>query len=459
MRDHPNVHAAAGKRAVQRAIAATRPHLLAPGTVVFVELAATGKPPVAADVKAILPTFRARVRYKDTVRTRNVGGLVTTRPEVRPTATELSAASADGQPAADWQLSAARLLFGLNAEDDMWPESIAKSHYGRFSGRIACNAAIEVIEREQRRFVVGTQGHHRWVFALRPQGSPKPSAVEHYVAQDANVLARRTGTLVTWGDGDQTGGELAGRKFYLHQPDIIGHLANAEANEEELRDSAQHCPRLKYLSTASSRFHCTVRFHNLRPWELGALLLALQPTAEGVRTVEFGVLGSSGPVARYFDKLRSGVAAPEMMHKLGRGRAYGLGSIEARIDSVALVERSADGAALLAPPAVGREELFRKMFGALARKIARCLPAAADRQEWVNRVLVNWVDVHLFRNRTPAAGYPALAERCARSSQEIIAYHNQVRALHLSGRKSGPPRNRPAIPVLYGILPEPDPDW
>jgi hypothetical protein len=72
---------------------------------------------------------------------------------------------------------------------------------------------------------------------------------------------------------------------------------------------------VRYLSAPDSRFRCTLRFDSLRPWELGALLAALEP-------------------ARLEPLFGLPPHKPGYAHKLGFGKPLGLGSVGFTLDAV-----------------------------------------------------------------------------------------------------------------------------
>lgn len=215
------------------------------------------------------------------------------------------------QQGAPQQLTGTRLLFGYTVDGrDEIQAGLASGNFKRLAGRIAFNTAIEDPGNKtlQERFIAGGQE-----IQLRILGMPRPSAVEFYLKQ--NALPKK---LTTYGDlPSDLGGDLAGRKFYRHQPNARNDSTLYSPSPAEKRQDSNTKERgtcVRYLSAPGSRFRCTLRFDSLRPWELGALLVALDPK----------LLESTFGLA----KNQHGYA-----HKLGYGKPLGLGSVRLHIDA------------------------------------------------------------------------------------------------------------------------------
>lgn len=213
------------------------------------------------------------------------------------------------------QLTAAQLFFGYSIDNKQKElSSMAKESYQRLAGRIAFNTAIEVTEGKspEERFVEGG----REEIALHILGQPRPSAVEFYLKQ-----VHLPSKLTTYGDlPDDPGGELAGRKYYRHQPDARTNMDLYKKTEEK-DNSKERGTVMRYLSKPGSRFRATLRFDSLRPWELGAVLAVLDP---GLLEKTFGLTHYSQGYAHN----SQGYA-----HKLGYGKPLGLGSVRIRLDA------------------------------------------------------------------------------------------------------------------------------
>ncbi len=432
---------------------------LSTGQVVFLEVRDTD---AGLAVDTITETFMGRAPYNSTVHTK--AGKV--RRAVKPL--EIETNPGEGEKSVPPQrLSAARLLFGFVGDQELRTDAIGLGHFGRTSGRISCNAAVEQVGANPR-FLPGTPNQGDSTLVLRPQGSPKPSAVEHYVAQDHATRNKRAdqGVLNTWGEGPSSGGDLAGRKFYLHQPRAVADRLCYEARDGFGEEQAllsnprltKHCPRLKFVSVPDTKFKFTVRFINLRHWELGALILGLSPSATDVRTVERAILGQSEPAAAFLAGPNHPNGRPALLHKLGRGRAYGLGSVAVTVRELCLIARG-DNDQWAPKLSTSRVDVLRQTcVEALAARLAATLVTDQQKRDWAHRVLGNWIDVHAWRsNRTPQPGYPGLARNPAQFPDDTILYHNTVRQRHLERRKLHKAPGEPNRDARYGILP--DPDW
>ena len=200
-----------------------------------------------------------RWAYQDTVRRNGA----TQRPEVSPLPEEKGPVPA--------KLSAVRRLFGYTASKDDGTAEIGEKKYSQLMGRIAINAAIEInIRPEPERFLKAT--------FLKELGMPRPSAVEFYLEQPYTAGHRPSdqAKLVTYGDarGYDQPGELNGRKFYLDRPDAYGEVKPWADNSSQSNGRAT-------LAFEASRegacFRFTLRFRDLDPQELAAVLLALCP--------------------------------------------------------------------------------------------------------------------------------------------------------------------------------------
>ncbi len=292
---------------------------LSPGQLIYVEY-----DPQTRSITSLGHHFRYRWRYRDSVLVKNrlIPSKQTTRPEL--TAPENERMSDSGG-----RLTGARLLFGYvdgagegsargDGSRDLHIVEDKESDAARLAGRIAINAAVEQVENNEKldaRFVIrpGAQdvnGHHRYTLPLKILGQPKASAVEHYLQQPDKHLK-------TYGDlpgveGDDTAGDLNGRKFYRHQ--------KGAANDSNLYCDTSNIATnqsgfVQFISQPDRRFRFTLRFKDLHDWELGAILLALNPD---------------------YKKPENG-EAPFYANKLGHGRPLGLGSVAIAVDSLHLV--------------------------------------------------------------------------------------------------------------------------
>lgn len=226
-------------------------------------------------------------------------------------------------------LTGARLLFGYVRDDET--NLIGKGVFERLAGRIAFNHAVS----NEVPLFLGDPDHGNCV-PLRILGQPKPSAWEFYLQQPQNG----TIPLVTYGDLPQdAGGELAGRKFYQHQPSISVEDIKARDQNEINSDQATLA---RFICAAGTRFRFAIRFMSLRAWELAALLAALEP-----------------------HRLMPDTKPEDYAHKLGLGRPLGMGSvritpkdIRVRLDNDVTFLSQADGEIRLRD---GFDELKRKL--------------------------------------------------------------------------------------------------
>jgi CRISPR-associated protein (TIGR03986 family) len=215
---------------------------------------------------------------------------------------------ADGDPK---KLSPVRRLFGYTGDND-GNAGIGQGDYTQLMGRIAINAGLEVIEpgdTEEQRFLRPT--------FLKELGMPRPSAVEFYLKQPHHPGTRPTDNaqLVTYGDavGYDEPGDLAGRKFYLDRGDAYSSepwkddsVANRTNERSTLALEASHPHR---------RFRFTLRFSDLDPADLAAVLVALCP--------------------HQFREVLGGTHTDGYCSKLGYARPLGWGSV--RIEAKALL--------------------------------------------------------------------------------------------------------------------------
>lgn len=318
-----------------------------------------------------------------------------------------------GQPK---RLASHRLLFGYTLEGG--DEGPATGNFKRLAGRIAFNTAIEDPENKTlaERFMEGGQE-----IQLRVLGMPRPSAVEFYLKQTA--LPRK---LTTYGDlPGEPGGDLAGRKFYRHQPDVGKSGRPYSPSHAEKQDDANTEERgncVRYLSRPGSRFRCTLRFDSLRPWELGALLAALDP---GLVESTFGL-----------PKHPHGYA-----HKLGYGKPLGLGSVRLSLDAARWQECDS----WIFQHARSDEEAWTQW-------VQRSLLALKDKlqADWsklLPQQLESWLQPRQWKEHGRAA-YP-LARTREKNKQtnrteevdRIYAYHTALRRDHAAARRGDDRKN------------------
>jgi CRISPR-associated protein (TIGR03986 family) len=408
--------------------------------------------------------FRYRWRYRDTVHRSRIGpdrspSALQEFPDLRavlcPSALEQQLDD-DGRPKA---LTGARLLFGYVGSRDTRYQADEPLTFGlgvksggqrgdlaQLAGRISINMATEDPEHAarapQQRFL---NADSDCLVPLRPLGSPKPSAVEHYLSQDRVGHRPDAGILCTYGDtaDDKTAGDLLGRKVYLHQPGAADHSwyyelvtdkPHARPEDADMLTSDQASVG-RFVSRARTRFRFRLRFLNLRPCELGALLFVLSPTRADVEALA-GHLGEAGSPLRSWLAKHSN--EPLLAHKLGHGRPLGLGSVSLNVDALKRLERDPGRCVREADTVAERPRLLQEFANWLQNTLG------ANLMIWVKGVLLPWLGVHLYAHREKL-GYPRHPE-----TGTIYEHHTDLRASHCGGRKrrAQPSRERHGLQEL-----------
>ena len=375
---HPDVPKAVNSDdAKKRILDAAKTVVFQPGDFVWVEW--------DTDKKCIVSLgwhYYYRWAYTDSVRRR--GGSYE-RHGLFPLDDE-RAQDGDGAPKG---LSPVRRLFGYTGDND-GSAGIGRDDHAQLMGRVSVNAGLEVVDdgdTDGRRFLPPT--------FLKELGMPRPSAVEHYIRQPHHPKSRPSdkATLVTYGDADgyDTPGELAGRKFYLDRGDAYNGEPWKDDSQAN-RDNDRSTLALE-ASRPGRRFRFTVRFRDLDPVELAAIVVALCP--HQLRGVLDGTDGDG------------------YCSKLGYARPLGWGTV--RIEAKALLLLDVTNA----KPA---------------------LSALQDVVEWVRAnhqptpSQAEWLAVH--RHKHPdAADYP-------RKDGQIYTFHTSLRAEHSRARRYRPERSR-----------------
>ncbi len=276
-------------------------------------------------------------------------------------------------------LSAVRRLFGYTGDND-GSAGIGKDDYEQLMGRVSINAALEVVgdaETDEQRFLPPT--------FLKELGMPRPSAVEFYLKQPyySNARPSDQAKLVTYGDaaGYDAPGELAGRKFYLDRPDA--YTGEPWKDDSEANRANERSTLALEASRPGRKFRFTLRFRDLDPHELAAILAALCPH-------QFcGVLGGGHP--------------DDYCSKLGYARPLGWGSV--RIEAKALLYlNSADSAPELKP---------EPNISGWVQQHYHYPPT---------KIQAEWLAMHRCK-QPDAADYP-------RENREIYTFHTNLRAKH-----------------------------
>jgi len=365
---HPDVPTVlTGDTARSRILQAAANEVFSPGDLIWVEWDNKRKRIVSVGWH-----YYYRWAYQDTVRRK---GWQNDRDGLAPLPEELNAE--DGAPEG---LSAVRRLFGYTG-DNQGSKGIGREDYTQLMGRIAVNSALEIVKPNGRdRFLPA-------VF-LKELGMPRPSAVEFYLEQPNHPNPRPTdrATLLTYGDaaGYDPPGELCGRKFYLDREDAYTDKPWEDNSVENCRN--ERSTLALDASRPGCRFRFTLRFRDLDPQELAAVLLALCP--------------------HQLQKLVGGRHPHGYCSKLGYARPLGWGTVRIEAKELHFLKQDAVGTRLDKEADVAG--WFEEHFS---------YPA----------MLEPWLDVHRAKN--PDAGdYP-------RKNGEIYTYHASLRAEHSRERR------------------------
>jgi CRISPR-associated protein (TIGR03986 family) len=372
---HPDVpNTVKGDAARHRILKAAKEEVFQPGDLVWVEWDTENDCIVSLGWH-----YYYRWAYTDTVRRR--GGRLE-RHGLFPLDKER-----ENDAEAPRELSLVRRLFGYTGDNEgsAW---IGKDDHAQLMGRVFVNAALEVVDEndsDELRFLPPT--------FLRELGMPRPSAVEHYLKQPYHPRSRPSdsATLVTYGDavGYDAPGELAGRKFYLDRKD-----AYTAKPWEDASDTNQRNDRSTLALEASQpgrRFRFTVRFRDLDPAELAAVLVALCPDQ--------------------FKTALGGTHQDGYCSKLGYARPLGWGSVRIEAKRLLLLDEAGETPAL-------------KPEAELAAWVRKHHQNTATQGEWLA--------IHR-RNHPDAADYPRAGDRDG--NENIYTFHTKLRAEHSRQRR------------------------
>lgn len=318
-----------------------------PGQLIYVELTTdpNGNVTSMSRVVSCGHHFRYRWAFTSSVHRKNgkIRDCLTPLPCEQKTV--VSEDALNGSPE---RLTGPRLLFGYVRDKN---NPIGEKSFERLAGRIAINHAVT---HGVPRFL--GDPNKGYCVPLPILGQPKSSAWEFYLRQDAAKVP------LTYGDlpGDE-GGELAGRKFYRHQPRVTD-IADIAATDTETIQSDQ-ATLARFICAPGTEFRFAIRFTGLRPWELGALLVTLQPH----RLLKKGIPN-------------------DYAHKLGLGRPLGMGSVRLNIDSAIFRPTGSIGAAA----ETDTEGVIANAVIALAKRLLR------DAKQ--KSLLCLWLDIHSFKD-------------------------------------------------------------
>jgi CRISPR-associated protein (TIGR03986 family) len=288
----------------------------------------------------------------------------------------------DGAPK---ELSAVRRLLGYTGDNE-GSAGIGENDHAQLMGRVFVNAGLEVVDEndgDDDRFLKPT--------FLKELGTPRPSAVEHYLKQPHHPCARPAdnATLVTYGDasGYDVPGELAGRKFYLDRPNAV-----AEDSSDTNKQNDRSTLALE-ASKPNRKFRFTVRFRGLDAAELAAILVAFSPN-------EFkSVLGDT--------------SADDYCSKLGYARPLGWGSVRIEAKALLLLDEAGDAPTL-------------KSETDLVGWVTTHHQTTATQDEWLA--------IHR-RNHPNAADYPRPQQADRNGERNIYTFHTTLRAEHSRNRR------------------------
>jgi len=370
---HPDVSKTiTGDQARRRILEAATGVVFEPGDLIWVEWDTENQ-----QIVSLGWHYYYRWAYVDTVRKK---GWTLERRGLFPVDKE-ETTDDDGGPVG---LSVVRRLFGYTGDNE-GSKGIGRGDHEQLMGRLSVNAAIEVVEgddTDETRFLPPA--------FLKELGMPRPSAVEHYLVQPHHPDKRPSdqATLVTYGDaeGYDEPGKLAGRKFYLDRKDAY----TKEPWKDDLETNRKNDRSTLALdaSRPGRRFRFTVRFRDLDPDELAAMLLALCP--------------------HQFRK-EIGVDHPDgYCSKLGYARPLGWGTVRIEAKELHWLRHNVTHATLIPEPMI--REWFRLNF-----------------QSERAPMLQPWLDVHRHKN-PDAADYP-------RKNGKIFTYHASLRASHTRLRR------------------------
>lgn len=396
---HPDVpKTITGEEARKRVLKAVKDEVFQPGDLIWVEWDTEKKCIVSFGWH-----YYYRWAYIDSVR-RKGGKLEATATEATATKLErhglfpLEEEKTRDREDAPTKLSLVRRLFGYTGDND-GSSGIGNKDHSQLMGRVFVNSGLEVVgenDSDDERFLKPT--------FLKELGMPRPSAVEHYLKQNLDPEGRPQkrpsdqATLVTYGDaaGYDEPGELAGRKFYLDRKDAYD--ANGEARVPGPAADPSQVNRLNERSTLAlkaskpgRRFRFTVRFRDLEPCELAAVMVALCPD-------QFkGVLGGDW---------KDGYCS-----KLGYARPLGWGSVRIEAKQLLLLDEEAD-TPTLRPESNPADWVKNNHKPTMMQKV--------------------WLEIH-HRKHPNAKDYPEQADK--NGQKNIYTYHSTLRAEHSRARR------------------------
>ncbi|KXB97416.1 MAG: hypothetical protein AA908_07075 [Chlorobi bacterium NICIL-2] len=370
---HPDVpNVVRGEDARSRILKAAKDVVFQPGDLIWVEWDVEKK-----SIVSLGWHYYYRWAYVDTVR-RDADAPNGQRHGLFPLDKERQKDS-DGAPT---ELSPVRRLFGYTGDNE-GSAGIGKDDYAQLMGRVSINAALEVVgddESDEQRFLPPT--------FLKELGMPRPSAVEFYLKQPYHPNSRPwdQATLVTYGDAadyDEPG-ELAGRKFYLDRKDA--YTGEPWKDDSPGNRANERSTLALEASKPGRRFRFTLRFRDLDPAELAAVLVALSPNQ--------------------FKDILGGTHPDGYCTKLGYARPLGWGSVRIEAKQLLLLDEVGDTPTL-------------KPVADLVIWVRQHYQGTATQNEWLA--------IHRH-NHPDATDYP-------RQNGQIYTFHTNLRAQHSRKRR------------------------
>lgn len=318
-----------------------------PGQLIYVELTTDSDGKVTSDSRVVSCGHHFRYRWAFTSSVHRKNGKI--RDCLTPLPCEQKIVSTEGAlKGSPERLTGPRLLFGYVRDKN---NPLGEKSFERLAGRIAINHAVT---HGEPRFLGDPE--KGYCVPLPILGQPKSSAWEFYLRQDSSKA------ISTYGDlPGHEGGELAGRKFYRHQP-AVQSIKDIAATDFEIIKSDQ-ATLARYICAPGTEFRFAIRFSRLRLWELGALMVTLQP-----------------------HRLHKNGIPSDYAHKLGLGRPLGMGSVRLNIDKS--VFRSTGPNPLQTDS--DAEDVIAKAVNALGTRILRDAKLKSQ--------LCLWMDIHSFKN-------------------------------------------------------------
>ena len=404
--------------------------------LIFVEVERSGRD---FNVISLGNNYHYHWRYKDTLRTinaRNGYQLETSnRPETSLLTQEKQVAySVSGSEYKPSELNVVRALFGFTPDkdqnlshsdanpDQLNSDAINKGLAGdKYAGRISVNHAIEVPRRPSESVLK----INKWA-ALSSTGSPRASSVEFYVQQE------KDDKMTTYGDTTtDIQSRLNGRKFYPH------HDGN-RFPYEETNNAANVISKLSPLACsvvpAETLYRFSVRFRFLKDWEIGMLLVSINPELLiqdfASDTVDQLKLSNRWIQSKIDKKFIMG-------NKLGYGRPFGYGSCFINIASAQKTEND-------------------KQTNISSEQQKECIEAFLNRFncEAFDDVLLQWLKLHHLKTEK-VFRYPPGNQS---DEEATLKFHSKIRTDHIKHRREVVDKETgPASRPLNGNLPALEP--